>query len=372
LEKALNGPAAPGRSGKTKAIAPRLKSPGPEGRGKAEKPSVAGTFENRKLLKPRRENRQTNARLEAEKPPVDTAALAASAGMPASPEKTGQDFPRNAENPVTASGENPMAAAAARSVVLSGMAGTEGAAPEILPAQGPKTGEEKSKFAGGDKKFSLKQGAAEDTRKPGREAGPKKTEKPDAADLLREPAAPRAEETKTEDAARNNIEIRVLVRAGDERFEDSLRMQDDRSVKESASGLLRRMREEGNEHIVKSARFILKDKNEGEIRLVLKPESLGEVRIRLSVQDNLIGGRIFVENESVREVFEQNMPGLASAFRENGLELGGMSVSVGNEGYRENETRQPFPHAAGRAEKESPAASAYEYYFVSNAINFMV
>ncbi|MDR1625249.1 MAG: flagellar hook-length control protein FliK [Spirochaetia bacterium] len=380
LEKALNGPAAPGRAGKTKtaALPLRLKSRRAEDAEAGEKPRLGGFFEKRKLLKQRRESPETEALPRQEKPASDIVLASARAAASVSAEKTAKDLPQGTENPARgmASGESPGAAPAARAAVFPGTPGieTKAASPELLSAQETKIPKIEEKPRGGEKKIPAGQAAPGDARKPGREAGPKKTENLDAGDLLREVKLARAEEPKRDEAARD-IEIRVLVRAGDERFEDSLRLQNDRSAKESASGLLRRMREEGNAHIVKSARFILKDKNEGEIRLVLKPPSLGEVRIRLSLQDNLIGGRIFVENDSVREVFERNMPELASAFRENGLEMGGMSVSVGNDGYRENETEagglRP-PGFGGRAETETRPAAAYEYYFVSNAINLMV
>ncbi|MCL1818578.1 MAG: flagellar hook-length control protein FliK, partial [Spirochaetaceae bacterium] len=240
-----------------------------------------------------------------------------------------------------------------------------------------KTGEgkpagEKSRPAA-EKKVSAKQEAEAPRRKENREEA-KKAEKQDSIVLPREVKASSPEDVKQD--ARQEIEIRVITRAGDERFDDTLRTADERSVRESASGLLRRMREDGNSDIVRSARIILKDHNEGEIRLILKPASLGEVRMRLSVQDNLIGGRIFVENESVRSVFEQNMPDLVSAFRENGLQLGELAVSVGNGERREGGEggESGFYAAEKKVEPEQetrPAAGAAAYYFVSHRVNVM-
>ncbi len=82
-------------------------------------------------------------------------------------------------------------------------------------------------------------------------------------------------------------------------------------------------------HIVKQTGIILKNDTAGEIRLTLKPENLGRVRIRIELEDNRIAGRIFVENETVRNVFEQNMAALDRAFSEGGFELGSLNVSVG-------------------------------------------
>lgn len=186
------------------------------------------------------------------------------------------------------------------------------------------------------------------------------------------PASPK---DSGKEESREIPEIRVSVRGGADRFSESLRAADGRSVRETAAGLLRQMREDGNEKIVRSARIVLKDSREGEIRLILKPERLGEVRIRLHLQDNLIGGRILVENTNVREIFQQNMTELASAFRESGFELGNLDVSVGNKGTGGGEGENEFPRfAAGiktaELERSVPSVGASLYY-ASHAVNFM-
>lgn len=384
LEKALNGPAAPEKTGRVKpaAFSPRLKFPqmGQTDRAKegVEKLRVDGEPERGKLRGPRRrETRESGARERAV--PFVPADVPREALVPVK-----KELPRAAENAVQES--RPAAAPPvlpSRSVLMTEAAReARGGVLQAAAAQtagfgeGPKLPVEKVKSAGGEKRLSVKQKDAAAARKPGRESGSlAKTEKTDPGLVTREVKSARADEPRKEEV--QNIEIRVFTRAGDERLEDSIRLVDDRSVRESASGLVRRMREEGNEQIVKNARIILRDKNEGEIRLILKPESLGEVRIQLSMQDNLIEGRIFVENDSVREAFEQNMPGLASAFRESGLELGSLNVSVGNDRYEEGasgEKRSGAGISSGGVEKETalPAAELFEYYFFPHSINLMV
>ncbi len=89
-----------------------------------------------------------------------------------------------------------------------------------------------------------------------------------------------------------------------------------------------RLRESVNSEIVRQAKIILKDASSGEIRLVLKPENLGNVRIRLDLQDNVIGGKIIVENSTVREIFRENIEHLQKAFAAQGMEAGALDVSV--------------------------------------------
>lgn len=112
------------------------------------------------------------------------------------------------------------------------------------------------------------------------------------------------------------------------------------SMADSARLLSTRMQEHLNSDIVKQAKFVLKDGDAGEIRLRLRPADLGSVHIQLDLQDNVIAARIFVENSSVQQVFEQQMAELAEAFAEAGLDLGSVEVSVNN-GETSGDQREP-------------------------------
>lgn len=94
--------------------------------------------------------------------------------------------------------------------------------------------------------------------------------------------------------------------------------------------LTARLREDTNAEIVRSARLVIRGSDSGEIRLNLKPETLGNVRILLEMHDGRVAGRIIVENSSVRDVFEQNLASLSRAFREEGIELDALDVTVSN------------------------------------------
>jgi flagellar hook-length control protein FliK len=102
-------------------------------------------------------------------------------------------------------------------------------------------------------------------------------------------------------------------------------------TRQDQTNLLKQMRSGGNSEIIKQAKFILKNKNSGEIRLTLKPERLGNVRIKLNLQDNNIVGRVIVENINIKEVFEHNLESLQRAFREEGFSSASLDVSVGGE-----------------------------------------
>jgi flagellar hook-length control protein FliK len=111
------------------------------------------------------------------------------------------------------------------------------------------------------------------------------------------------------------------------------------------------MREQGNAEIVRQSTVVLRNADSGEIRLVLKPESLGGVRIRVQLQDNHIAGRIVVENNSVREMFQDNLDALTRAFRESGYETGSLDVEVRDRGGN-GRRRQAGTSPSGRLVRE--------------------
>ena len=96
-----------------------------------------------------------------------------------------------------------------------------------------------------------------------------------------------------------------------------------------AALLDRQLKNEGTAELTKNIRFVLKDNKEGEIKLILKPEALGKVRINLNLHENNIVGKIIVENNSVRQVFMNNMADLTRALEDSGFNSAALDVSVG-------------------------------------------
>jgi flagellar protein FlbC len=131
--------------------------------------------------------------------------------------------------------------------------------------------------------------------------------------------------------------------------------------------LTSQLRQEMNQDIVKQTRFIINNNNKGEIRLVLKPEHLGNVRIKINLEDNHIAGRILVENNIVKEAFEQNMRHLQEAFKQSGFESAAMDVSV--------EERNAGHNGEGKGQKQkqlvnvhsTPAARAAGFEILSSS-----
>ena len=102
--------------------------------------------------------------------------------------------------------------------------------------------------------------------------------------------------------------------------------------------------ERGYGQMVDQARIILKDQNAGEIRMTLYPETLGKVKVSLNLTDSSLAGQIFVENQTVKDVFQSNMDGLLQAFRDGGWNELSLQVSVGGGGG--NQAGQGQPQAA--------------------------
>jgi flagellar hook-length control protein FliK len=94
---------------------------------------------------------------------------------------------------------------------------------------------------------------------------------------------------------------------------------------------LERLREMAGSELARSAGIILRNGG-GEIRLVLKPESLGSVRVRLNLSDNVIDGKIIVDNPAVKHVLEGSLDSLTRALSAEGFQTASLSVSVGGGG----------------------------------------
>ncbi|MDC7228576.1 MAG: flagellar hook-length control protein FliK [Spirochaetales bacterium] len=141
------------------------------------------------------------------------------------------------------------------------------------------------------------------------------------------------------------------------------------------SNVLSQLKDDVNSQIVKQAGIVVKGNGTGEIKLVMKPESLGKVRIQLSLNDNHIAGRIIVENNIVREIFESNLENLYKAFGSEGFENGGLEVSVQGQGHNagangRRQGRGPGVRAAKVLEAAVPEVVNSEWQ--NNAVNMVV
>ena len=102
-----------------------------------------------------------------------------------------------------------------------------------------------------------------------------------------------------------------------------------KSLTAEQSAVLDKLKSDGNSEIVKQTKIILNDNSSGELKMVLKPEKLGFVRIKINLNDNNIVGRIIVDNNNIKEIFENNMENLLRNFKESGFGIASLEVSVG-------------------------------------------
>ena len=98
------------------------------------------------------------------------------------------------------------------------------------------------------------------------------------------------------------------------------------------SMLARELHQHINGDIVRQASLILREGNEGLIRLALRPESLGNVKIHLEMAENKITGYIVVESEEALRAFEREIAALEKEFLEAGFEGAELKMSLSNEG----------------------------------------
>ncbi len=104
---------------------------------------------------------------------------------------------------------------------------------------------------------------------------------------------------------------------------------------------------------VKTGQIILKNNNEGLIRLTLHPETLGNVKISLEVSgDRKITGKIVVSSREAYEAFNENLDGLSDAFVQGGFQSAGFDLSWSDSSGSGN----------GRGDADAQAAAKSPFY----------
>jgi flagellar hook-length control protein FliK len=152
----------------------------------------------------------------------------------------------------------------------------------------------------------------------------------------------------------------VELRSGGDNRETADMFREIRPARSFENILARELHQNLNGDIVRHASIVLRDGNEGTIRLSLKPESLGNVKIHLEMTENKIAGRIVVESGEALRAFEREIRSLEQAFRDSGFAGAALEMAVASGGGRNGADRQ------WRGEETSPfysarlAASAYD------------
>lgn len=207
--------------------------------------------------------------------------------------------------------------------------------------------------------------------------------------VLREEAGQKGEEALN--AGKNRVQGKMT--AGEEK---NTELRSDKSVFESTSlptaiqsgkeagiaenaalrhitkaDLIRELKDQGSVEILREAKILVKEGQSGEIKLVLRPQELGTVKINLILENKHIVGRIFVENNIVKEALQTAFGDLKEVFAQQGMELGALDVFVSQESREdfwqaENEEADTMPfklaQAVGAVEKHAPVVTVLEDY----------
>ncbi len=87
--------------------------------------------------------------------------------------------------------------------------------------------------------------------------------------------------------------------------------------------------------IIRSFATLVRGEN-AEMRLQLQPGDLGEIELRVRTTEAIVRGEMMVQNPEVKALLEKHMERLRAALAEEGLELAGFDVDLGNEGFSDN------------------------------------
>ncbi|MEE3234231.1 MAG: flagellar hook-length control protein FliK [Candidatus Latescibacterota bacterium] len=87
--------------------------------------------------------------------------------------------------------------------------------------------------------------------------------------------------------------------------------------------------------VIRSFATLVRGEN-AEMRLQLQPGDLGEIELRVRTTEAIVRGEMMVQNPEVKALLEKHMERLRAALAEEGLELAGFDVDLGNEGSSDN------------------------------------
>jgi flagellar protein FlbC len=131
-----------------------------------------------------------------------------------------------------------------------------------------------------------------------------------------------------------------------------------------------------NTELVKHTRLIIKDGGNGEIRLVLKPKTLGSVRVKLNIQDNNIVGKIFVDNNIVKELVQNSLNNLYNAFKQDGFNQALINVFVGSEKNQAHAEMENFETVSAQKKTDDVwnqhEIGVEEYSYADSLVNILL
>ncbi len=85
--------------------------------------------------------------------------------------------------------------------------------------------------------------------------------------------------------------------------------------------------------IIEKAQIIMTP-DKSEMVMELKPDSLGKISLKLVTENGIVMAKFVAENQQVKEVLETNMQLLKDSLQQQGLDVQGFSVSVGQDSNR--------------------------------------
>ncbi len=170
-------------------------------------------------------------------------------------------------------------------------------------------------------------------------------------------ALPAPEAAAKSDAVTGVAETKVVFHPTDQGTPFDVKPQNTPVAPRDAATFQQYLIDKGYNQMVEQARVVLKDNNAGEIRMTLHPESLGKVKVALNLSDGSLAGQIFVENQTVKDVFQANLDGLLQAFRDGGWNNLNLQVSVGGGNPQRQNPETPQARDYGRQVSSTASVS---------------
>ncbi|HMB01036.1 MAG TPA: flagellar hook-length control protein FliK, partial [Spirochaetota bacterium] len=84
------------------------------------------------------------------------------------------------------------------------------------------------------------------------------------------------------------------------------------------------------EKVIQSIKYAVSE-NTKELNIRLKPDHLGRINIKLKMEDNIMNGKLIVDNNAVKELLESKMQFLKDHLKDQGYNFANIDVDISSE-----------------------------------------
>ena len=112
--------------------------------------------------------------------------------------------------------------------------------------------------------------------------------------------------------------------------------------------------------LIDKAKINIKDSQNGNLSINLYPKTLGSISVNLGLEQGVINGRFFVENDEVKQLLMENFDNIKQQLEESGVTVGEFHVNVRGQRQNAEQETEGILNYGGTASEKEVIATVYE------------